>query len=284
MRRSGRRKRALYRKIVADFIRTVSVGVGVRENPLCRIAKRRQKKYNSALKSLPAANMNIAHPIFYSFHEAEEHIGQNRPLRLPREQWTGYLKRLHAHGDFVGFIDPQGAVFQIFYEGFSGCYWCELAAPEHNGSYGAFQTPVQARRLLESLPDAFTPETLPELSFEPWYEHFDDTPYGREADSLYHQSCESGELVRAAEDVCESCVSGDWDKMCDDHLLLLQRVLLAVPEAYTPVNFLRLQNALQWLDELVENNDAFEESCMDNCCDMLLERVVDYHNYRQPRH
>ena len=91
-------------------------------------------------------------------------------------------------------------------------------------------------------------------------------------------------MVRTAEDICESCRLGAWDNLCDDGLALLQSELPASPAAYTEINYQRLCRSLDWLEDLVAENGAFDEDSMDDLCDMLLERIVDLDNYRQPRH
>lgn len=228
--------------------------------------------------------MQPSYRIFYSFYEDDAHIDGSEPVRVSSAELPAYLRRLRLHGDFLGIVDEDEQAFQILYEEFSGCCWGEIPDAERSGSHGRFYLPDELAALLADLPDRFTPRSIPGLNFERWYESFADSPYGREAEALFHQNSEGGELARAAEDLCESCQLGEWDGLCDDNLERLQRLLPAVPAAYSPVNLYRLQNALQWLDELVAENDTFDEECMDDLCDMLLERIVDYHNHRQPRH
>ena len=228
--------------------------------------------------------MQASYRIFYSFYHEDQHIDGESPLRVHSSELPAYLARLQLHGDFLGLIDEAENTFQIMYEEFSDHYWGEIPASDRLGSYGRFYRLDELQTQLANLPDTFLPEAFSGLVFEPWYESFAASPYGMEAEILYQQSSEGGDLARAAEDVCESCQLGEWDGLCDENLEHLQRRLPALPAAYTPVNLQRLTHALQWLEELVAENEAFDEQCMDDLCDMLLERVVDYHNHRQPRH
>lgn len=228
--------------------------------------------------------MRPLHRLYYTFQQENNHIPPAQARPIAPHEWTGYLKRLRAHRDQLGFIDNHHRHLIISYEAFSGHYWCEMPRPEQQASYAACQNPHQTFYLLQSLPEHLIPAALPELQLTPWYPSFEDSPHGSEAQNLLQQSGENGELARAAEDICASAVKGEWDKLCDDHLALLQRRLLAQVHLYRPSDFQRLQNGLQWIDEIVEHNEAFDENCMNDLCDMLLMRIVDLHNHQQPRH
>ncbi|QMT41546.1 hypothetical protein [Neisseria shayeganii] len=228
--------------------------------------------------------MQPTYRIFYSFYEDDAHIDSESPLPVAAAELPAYLARLRLHGDFLGLVDEDEQTFQIMYEEFSGYYWGEVPDGAREGSHGRFYTEEELETLLADLPDRFCPKHFDGLVFERWYDDFRHSPYGIEAETLYQQSNEGGELVRIAEDLCESCQLGEWDGLCDEGLARLQRELPAMPAAYTPVNLQRLVRALNWLDDLVENNDLFDENCLDDWCDMVLARIVDYHNHRQPRH
>lgn len=227
--------------------------------------------------------MKPQHRLCYFFQQEETNVPPEHARPVPPHEWTGYLKRLREHGDKLGFIDAHGRQLIISYEGFSGHYHCDLPRPEQQASYVAHQNARQTHYLIQSLPEHLLPAALPELRFEAWYPSFDDSPYGMEAKNLLQQSDAFGQLIRAAENVCQSAVKGQWDKLCDDHLALLQRQLLT-QSIYTETDLARLQNGLQWLDDIVEHNDSFNEHCMTDLGEMLLMRIVDLHHHRQPRH
>ncbi|OAM29191.1 MULTISPECIES: hypothetical protein [Eikenella] len=222
--------------------------------------------------------------IFYSFYTDDSHVDGNRPITIATDELPAYFHRLQLHPDFLGIIDRHDNTFQIVLEEFSGYYWAEIPDPVKSGYYGRFYTADELLALLERLPDEFVPQNFPGLSFQPWQEYFEDTPYGKEAQRLFESSGDTGEMVRVAEDICESCRLGAWDALCDDGLALLQRELTASPAAFTDINYQRLCRSLDWLEDLVAENASFDEDSMDDLCDMLLERIVDLDNYRQPRH
>lgn len=222
--------------------------------------------------------------IYYAFYEDDAYVDSEDPVSAAADELPVYLARLRLNGDFLGMIDEDGNAFQVMYEEFSGYYWGEIPDWQREGAYGRFYNREELAALFADLPARFSRQTIRGLNFERRHENFSDSLYGIEAEALYHQSNEGGEMARIAEDLCESCLLGEWDDLCDEGLAHLQRTLPALPEAYTPVNLQRLINGLNWLDDLVENNDVFSDQCLDAWCDMVLSRIVDYHNHSQPRH
>ena len=228
--------------------------------------------------------MNRTYQIFYSFYTDDAHIDGGSPVTVSATELPQYFRRLQQHHDFLGIIDRHDNTFQILLEEFSGFYWGEIPDPVKVGAHGRFYSAEELLELLENLPAEFVPQNFEGLSFEPWHEYFEDTTYGKEAQLLFESSGDTGEMVRTAEDICESCRLGAWDDLCNDGLALLQSDLPASPAAYTEINYQRLCRSLDWLEDLVAENGAFDEDSMDDLCDMLLERIVDLDNYRQPRH
>lgn len=228
--------------------------------------------------------MKLQHRLCYFFQQENINVPPEQARPVPPYEWTGYLKRLREHGDKLGFIDIHGRQLIISYEAFSGHYHCNLPCPEQQASYLACQNAHQIHYLIQSLPEYLIPSVLPELQLQLWYPCFEDSPSGQEIKTLLQQSNMGGQLARAAENICQNAVKGQWDKRCDDHLVLLQRILLDTPAIYSSTDFVRLQNGLQWLDEIVEHNDSFNENCMNDLCEMLFQRIIDHHNHQQIRH
>ena len=228
--------------------------------------------------------MYHTYQIFYSFYADDAHIDGSSPITVSVSELPEYFSRLQLHEDFLGIIDRNDQIFQILLEEFSGYYWGEIPDTGRSGSHGRFYTAAELHALLGNLPETFKPKNFVGMEFQPWQEHFEDTAYGKEAQRLYQSSSDTGEMVRVAEDLCESCRLGAWDGLCDDGLALLQRELTGSPAAFTTINYQRLCRGLDWLDNLVAENNSFDENSMDDLCDMLLERIVDLDNYRQPRH
>jgi hypothetical protein len=107
--------------------------------------------------------------VFYFFERSGESVSSTSAVTMSardiREQLLG---RLHSGDDYLGIIDAEENVLQILCEPDGERFWVELPIEAAKASFGCHMGFDELQALIESLPEVFDRQSLPDLRYKPW--------------------------------------------------------------------------------------------------------------------
>ncbi|MBK1641155.1 hypothetical protein CKO12_04555 [Chromatium okenii] len=106
--------------------------------------------------------------VFYLFERSGEAVSSVNAIEMTaRTICEQLLPRLQSEDDYLGLIDAQDNVLQIFRAGATE-YWLELPIEAAKASYSCRLEFAPLQALLLKLPAVFQREDIPDLEYRPW--------------------------------------------------------------------------------------------------------------------
>jgi hypothetical protein len=108
--------------------------------------------------------------VFYLFERSGDMVSSVNAIEMSmRSIYEQLLPRLQTEDDYLGLIDAQENVLQIFrVVGNGATYWLELPIDAAKASYGRRLELAALQPLLLGLPAVFNRDDIPELEYRPW--------------------------------------------------------------------------------------------------------------------
>ena len=107
--------------------------------------------------------------VFYLFERSNETVSSVNAIEMSmRSICEQLLPRLQTEDDYLGLLDAQDNVLQIFRIAAGAAYWLELPIDAAKASYGRRLELAKLHPLLLGLPGVFNRDDIPGLEYRPW--------------------------------------------------------------------------------------------------------------------